>query len=137
MKKLLLLVLCLMLTTSVALGETLFTPGTYTAEAEGKMGTITVEVTFTEDAIESVVILNHKETPGISDPAIERIPADIIAWQSLAVDTVTGATHTSNAILEAVTDCVLQAGGDPTLLMVHPDYVIIDVPATQTDFGIF
>ena len=32
--------------------------------------------------------------------------------QSLAVDTVSGATNSSNAILTAVADCVAQAGGD-------------------------
>ncbi len=126
MKRLLIVLLGFLLTVSSALGEGIcFVPGTYTAEAEGKMGPITVEVTFTEEAIESIVILSHKETPGISDPAFERIPADIIFWQSLAVDTVTGATHTSNAILAAVTDCVVQAGGDPSLMMVPPEYVVI------------
>ncbi len=125
MKRLLFLVTALLLITCQVCAETVFQPGTYTAEAEGKMGSITVEVTFSETAIETITVLSHKETPGISDAALERIPADIITWQSLAVDTVTGATHTSNAILQAVTDCVLQAGGDPTQMMIHPDFVVI------------
>lgn len=125
MKRLLLLVTALLLVTWSVCAETIFQPGTYTAEAEGKMGSITVEVTFSEMAIESITILDHQETPGISDAAIERIPTDIITWQSLAVDTVTGATHTSNAIIQGVTDCVIQAGGDPTQMMIHPDFVMI------------
>lgn len=125
MKRLLLLVTALLLMTWPVCAETIFQSGTYTAKAEGKMGSITVEVTFSETAIESITILDHQETPGISDAAIERIPTDIITWQSLAVDTVTGATHTSNAIIQAVTDCVLQAGGDPTQMMIHPDFVVI------------
>lgn len=129
MKRLLLLVTALLLVTWPVCAETIFQPGTYTAEAEGKMGSITVEVTFSETAIESIAILDHQETPGISDAAIERIPTDIITWQSLAVDTVTGATHTSNAIIQAVTDCVLQAGGDPMQMMIHPDFVVI-LPGT-------
>lgn len=40
------------------------------------------------------------------------IPAAIVENQSLAVDTVSGATNSSNAILTAVADCVAQAGGD-------------------------
>ena len=38
--------------------------------------------------------------------------------QSLAVDTVAGATNTSKAILAAVEDCVKQAGGDVEALTV-------------------
>lgn len=56
-------------------------------------------------------VVEHAETAGISDPAIERIPASIVENQSVAVDTVTGATNTSNAILDAVEDCIIQAGG--------------------------
>lgn len=125
MKRLLLLVTALLLVTCQVCAETMFQPGTYTAEADGKMGSITVEVTFSETAIETITVIAHKETPGISDAAFERIPTDIITWQSLAVDTVTGATHTSNAIIQAVTDCVIQAGGDPAQMMTHPDFVVI------------
>ena len=92
--------------------STMFKAGTYTGEGQGNNGPITVEVVFSENAIKSVRILSHTETPGLSDPAIERIPARIVESQSLKVDVVSGATNCSNGILEAVADCVRQAGGN-------------------------
>ena len=54
----------------------------------------------------------HAETAGLSDTPIERIPAKIVEGQTLAVDTVSGATNTSNAILKAAEDALAQAGAD-------------------------
>lgn len=90
----------------------IYTPGTYTGTAAGKNGDVKVEVTFSANAIDSVKVVEHSETAGISDGAIENIPASIVENQSLAVDTVSGATITSDAILNAVADAVAQAGGD-------------------------
>ncbi|WP_071392956.1 FAD-dependent oxidoreductase [Bacillus tuaregi] len=92
--------------------EALYKAGTYTATASGNNGDVTVEVEFDESNIVSVSVKEHKETPGLSDTPIERIPQGIVDGQTLAVDTVSGATNTSKAILTAVEDCVKQAGGD-------------------------
>ena len=89
-----------------------YTAGTYAATAKGNNGDVTVEVTFDSDAIKSIKIKEHGETPGISDAPIAKIPESIIANQSLKIDAITGATNTSNAILNAVADAVNQAGGD-------------------------
>lgn len=94
-----------------------YTAGTYTAAAKGNNGDVTVEVTFSDSAIESVTVIEHGETPGISDGALEKIPAQITEQQSLNIDAVTGATNTSKAILAAVEDCVNQAGGDAQALL--------------------
>ena len=94
----------------------IYTPGTYTGTAAGKNGDVKVEVTFSANAIDSVKVVEHSETAGISDGAIENIPAAIVENQSLAVDTVSGATITSEAILNAVADAVVQAGGDAEAL---------------------
>ncbi len=59
------------------------------------------------------------------------MPERIIEKQSLAVDTVTGATATSRAILAAVEDCAVQAGGDLTALKAAlPDEPAADVEKT-------
>lgn len=92
--------------------ENSYKAGTYTATAQGKNGDITVEVVFDESSIVSVKVLEHNETAGISDPAIERIPEEVVEKQTLAVDTVSGATYTSDAILSAIEDAVTQAGGN-------------------------
>lgn len=88
------------------------TDGTYKAKAAGLGGDIEVEVVITNAIIESIKVLSHSETPGISDPAIKQIPESILSAQGLKVDAVSGATVTSNAIKAAVTDCLAQAGGD-------------------------
>lgn len=90
----------------------LFTPGTYTGVGAGKNGDITVEVTFSAEKIERITVVSHSETPSLSDAAIANIPTQIVESQSLGVDAVSGATYTSNGIVEAVADAVKQAGGD-------------------------
>lgn len=105
-------------TSSETNNETKYKPGTYTAKASGKDGIIVVEVSFTNDKIQSVEVVEHYERVGYGELALKNIPDRIISEQSLAVDTVTGATYTSNAILQAVEDCVKQAGGDLKALKV-------------------
>lgn len=94
-----------------------FTPGTYTAEAAGRNGPVTVEVTFDETSITDIAVTAHAETLGlgygVSTAPIDALPAQIVAAQSLAVDSVASATLTSAAVKQAVADAVRQAGGDP------------------------
>ncbi len=90
----------------------IFQAGTYTASANGKNGPIEVEVVFSDDKIETVTVNGQNETEGISDGALASIPDKIVAKQSLAIDVVSGASLSSEAILTAVEDCVKQAGGD-------------------------
>ncbi|MDR2404324.1 MAG: FMN-binding protein [Spirochaetaceae bacterium] len=49
------------------------------------------------------------ETRGIADRAVTRIPQAIIAANSTNADTVTGATVTSKAIIQAVNDALSKA----------------------------
>ena len=86
--------------------------GTYTETGVGIHGDVSVEVVVKDAKIASVVVKEHSETPGISDLAISSIPEKIVETQSLAVDVVSGATITSNAIIEAVTKCLTKAGFD-------------------------
>lgn len=123
MKKILsvVMVLCMLLVSVVGAAEGAYTPGTYTAEGTGKIGPVKVEVTFAADKIESVKVLEHTETAGLADPALERIPAAIVDQQSLAVDAVAGATMTGDAIIAAVAECVTLAGGDVEALKVKAE----------------
>ncbi len=86
--------------------------GKYTSSAKGNNGDVKVEVEVDDAKIVSVKILEHSETPGISDSPIKQIPETIVANQTLAVDTVAGATVTSKAILAAVESCLVEAGAD-------------------------
>ena len=93
-----------------------YTPGTYTGVGPGKNGDITVEVTVNENTIQSVKVVSHDETPGLSDGAIQDIPAAIVSTQSLGVDSVSGATVSSEGIVAAVADAITKAGGDADAL---------------------
>ncbi|MED9820642.1 MAG: flavocytochrome c [Christensenellales bacterium] len=132
MKKMLCMLLALTMIVVLAAGALAanYTAGTYEGTARGMGGNVTVSVTFTQDAIESVTVLDaSKETPGVSNPAIESIPAAIVEAQSIGVDAVTGVTMTSRAILNAVAECVKQAGGDVEALKVAPQK---EIPADET-----
>ena len=83
----------------------------YTAAAQGNNAEVKVRVIFEQGAISAVTVEEHAETPGLADPALERIPEAIVANQSVNIDAVSGATNTSKAILNAVKDCIVQAGG--------------------------
>lgn len=111
---------CLDEAAGVAAWDGTYTAGTYTATAKGKIADITVEVTFTENAIADVKVVSHNETLGlgygVSTAPIDMFPGQIVANQTLAIDVVTNATVTGNAILAAVGDAVNQAGGDAEVL---------------------
>ena len=144
MKKLfaLALVLCMMATmlTVPAMAEGM-KPGTYTGVAKGFFDGLTVEVTVSETKIEDVKVVAYNETaPGW--PALEKIPAAIVANQSIAVDAVAGATMSSNGVKAAVEAALIEAGADIAAFsgevapaeVVAPDYFPVmgsfEVPTT-------
>ena len=122
MKKLFCLLVALtMLLCSTALMEavpapTLFTPGTYQAEAQGFGGKVQVVITVTENEIVDVAITGANETPALGGVAVETLGAAIVKAQTPNVDAVAGATVTSSAIVAAATEALLQAGADIAVL---------------------
>lgn len=98
----------------------LFKAGTYVGEGKGLNGPIKVEVTVTDNEITEVKVLEHKETPGVSDLAMENVPASIVEGQGLGIDIVAGATWSSNGIIEAATKALEQAGADIAALKTLP-----------------
>ena len=88
------------------------TPGTYSAAAEGFHGSIKLDVTVDADAITDIVIVEQSETEGIGAAALPKLAQAVLDGQTLGIDTVGGATVTSNAFLAAMTDALTQAGAD-------------------------
>ena len=82
--------------------------GTYTGTSEGHNGLMTVDVTVENQEITDVNVVSHLETEGLSDPAFDQVPDQIINTNSLDVETVSGATFTSEAIIEAINDALSQ-----------------------------
>ncbi|MCR4626720.1 MAG: FAD-dependent oxidoreductase [Treponema sp.] len=91
-----------------------YTAGTYTGSAKGRNGDVEVAVTLTSSKIKSVAVTKHEETPGISDAAIKEIPAAIVKAQNANVDTLSGATITSKAIIEAAKSALAKGGASDT-----------------------
>lgn len=108
--KLFALVLASVMLMSIACGASALTAGTYTATMTAMHGPMTVEVTVSENAIESVVVTDQVETPGVTDPVFEKIPVEIVENQTASVDVITGATISSRVLMAAVKDCLKQAG---------------------------
>jgi len=92
--------------------ESKFKPGTYTGVGKGNNGDIKVEVEVDEESIVSINVLEHNETKGVSDAAFDEIPGSVIEGQTLAVDTVSGATHSSEGLIAAITEALKAAGGN-------------------------
>ena len=122
----LLLVLALMIGMVPAVAETALTDGTYTGTGKGMHSNIAVTVTVEGGAITSVTVDSHDETPGVSDPAIEQIPAAIVEAGSTDVDAVAGATLTSNGIIEAVNNALNGVTEETvTELTIEPDMIVV------------
>ena len=90
--------------------------GTYSATVPGMHGPMTVAVTLSADRIEKVEVTSNVETPGLIDWPVSIIPQEIVDNQSLAVDTVTGVTMSSRAILNGVETALKDAGVDVSAL---------------------
>lgn len=88
--------------------------GVYGGTAAGRNGDIKVSITVGADgAISSIEIVESQETAGIGDTAIEKLVQEIVDNQSIAVDSVSGATITSEAFLAAVEAALVSGGLDP------------------------
>jgi uncharacterized protein with FMN-binding domain len=85
-------------------------PNEYIGTGIGIGGDLVVKVTLdSAKRITAINFLRVHESRGISDRAITLVPQAIIAANSTSVDTVTGATVTSKAIIQAVNDALNKA----------------------------
>lgn len=109
-KKILSLMFCAALTVSIFGAE--FKEGTYVGEAKGYRGEIKVEVKTSKNKIEEVKVVKNTDTPIISDAAAKKVPEQIVKYQSLRVDGVSGATGTSRALTSAVRNALKNSGVD-------------------------
>ena len=87
----------------------LYVPGTYSAQAAGFGGTVTVTITVDSGAITDVAVDAPQETSGIGSKAAEELPAAILAAQSTEVEAISGATFSSNAVKEAASKAIEMA----------------------------
>ncbi len=118
MKKFVSLLLAVMLVVvsfAVSSAEAAFTPGEYTATAAGFGGDVTVKITVDENAITAVEVTGDKETAALGGKAIEQYNTSLVGVSDAdAVDVMSGATITSNAVKEALGKALAQAKGEAT-----------------------
>ena len=89
--------------------ENVYKDGTYTGSAQGFGGAITVQVTLANDEITDIQVTS---APGEDSAYLsqgEGVISSIISVQSTDVDTVSGATFSSTAIINAVVDALGKA----------------------------
>jgi len=83
---------------------------TYTSQAQGMNGKITVKVTVADGKIAAIDCSDNMETAGVGKYALDVVSKRILDKQTVGVDGVTGATISSTALKNAVKDCLTQAG---------------------------
>ena len=99
--------------------------GDFTGTAKGMGGDVTVTLTLEDGKITDCTAEGKDETPGIGTLALEQLPAQIAETGSIAVDGVSTATITSDAIKEAAAAALTAAG-------LNADDYKIEVKADET-----
>lgn len=94
-------------------GKNAVKDGDYAVSVTGHNGPIELTVNFSAKKNSGITITKESETDVLSDPALIDLPKKIIETNSLAVDSVSGATVTSSAVKYAVRQAIAQAGGNP------------------------
>ncbi|MFB9136931.1 flavocytochrome c [Vibrio olivae] len=97
-----------------------FQPGVYEVSALGHGGALPMKVAFSDKKIERIDIDTGGETEGLADVVFVRIPDKIIEGQTLNVDALSGASETSNAVIDGVAKAVKLAGVNPDILKRRP-----------------
>lgn len=84
--------------------------GTYQGSGTGFGGTITVQVTVSGGKITAVDILSASGETGSYFASAQGVVSKVLSSQSPNVDAVSGATYSSNGIIQAVQNALSQAG---------------------------
>ncbi|WP_028521249.1 FMN-binding protein [Ruminococcus flavefaciens] len=94
---------------TAAYADTVYKDGTYSGTAAGFNGDITVSVTVSEGTIKAVEVTDQNETPAYWKEAEKLIPEIIAANGTEGVDSVSGATYSSEGIKKAVENALAKS----------------------------
>lgn len=86
--------------------------GTFEGRAYGNNGWLDVKVTIKDNKIVDIQTPGQRETKYLGDTAIKTIGKDVLDYQTLNIDNVSGATVTSTALKTAIAQALEKAGGD-------------------------
>ncbi|VDN49016.1 FMN-binding protein [Petrocella atlantisensis] len=90
----------------------IYIPGTYINETEGYYSTLRVSVTVDQSHITQIEILSHEEPELLANVVFEELPKAIMKKNNIDVDVISGATYTSEALIDAVKKALEQAKVD-------------------------
>ncbi|WP_419070767.1 FAD-binding protein [Slackia isoflavoniconvertens] len=90
----------------------IFTDGKWIGTAMGHDDELIAEVVVANGDLASIRVLRCDDTIGIGTTAAPMMAARILEAKNLDVDVVSGATTTSIAVRNAVSDAIMNAGGD-------------------------
>ncbi|MEN1760012.1 FMN-binding protein [Anoxynatronum sibiricum] len=84
-----------------------------TGSGQGYASQITVEVTMDGDTITGIEVVESDDTPGLSDGAFDAVIEAVLANQTAeGVDMVSGATGSSEGVLNAIKEALASATGE-------------------------
>ena len=83
-----------------------YADGSFEGECEGYRGTVRVRVTVADGKIANVEMLSNVDDAAYFGRAWAVLPGQVVAKQTTDVDTVSGATYSSEGILGAVADAL-------------------------------
>lgn len=112
MKKLCVLFLSMMLVVGCSTKPKAIVDGTYEGEAKGNNGPIQVQVEIKDGKLNDVILVSQSETKGLGDVAILKIIETMKTSGSSAVDSISGATVSSQGVVEATRNAMKLAGYD-------------------------
>ncbi len=105
-------------------GNVSYIDGTYVGTAKGFGGDVIAKVTVTSSGIAAVELTGSGETPDYGGAALKVLPQAFVESGSALVDTVSGATITSQAAMSAVQQALDQASGK--IEVIDPDTVLAE-----------
>ena len=94
--------------------------GSFTGTAKG-MGEVSVTLTLTDSVITDCTAKGDEETSGIGSVVIEQFPGEVVEGNTINLDSISGATITSNAFVEAAKAALTEAGLNPDDYMAKAD----------------
>ena len=94
--------------------------GSFTGTAKG-MGEVSVTLTLTDNVITDCTAKGDEETSGIGSVVIEQFPGEVVEGNTINLDSISGATITSNAFVEAAKAALIEAGLNPDDYMAKAD----------------
>ena len=116
--------------------ELTFTPGTYTATADGYNGPMEIEVTFDETNVTEINVVSSVETAQVGTPAYDILIPQIIQANGTGMDGVSGATFTTRGLKMAVNDAAEQAGATNLDAFTHNTVEVIPGEALDLTYDV-